>query len=242
MIWIVHWRNPPAKLLCVGCEISAWLSCRIILSFIQFLGSLWFSQLSTLAWSSYVGFLIVVYKLIGGSIKISFLCRFCGFRCFTAAILLRKTIPNSHKAGIFGISHQSMGWNGHCIRVFEESIKAVLWRNPPCCEALYRNTVLWAPRGWYHLRFSKFKQKCSLAYPPYSIRRNGLLFFENQTKVSFGLPSIDGETLRSPGWIFFFVFLTNQPIGVSSCLVVEVNGFGKFFNGPLAYPPYDAVL
>ena len=86
-----------------------------------------------------------------------------------------------------------MGWNGHCIRVFEESIKAVLWRNPPCCEALRRNTVLWAPRGWYHLRFSKFKQKCSLAYPPYSIWRNGLLFFENQTKVSFGLPSIDGK-------------------------------------------------
>ena len=131
-----------------------------------------------------------------------------------------------------------MGWNGHCIRVFEESIKAVLWRNPPCCEALYRNTVLWAPRGWYHLRFSKFKQKCSLAYPPYSIWRNGLLFFENQTKVSFGLPSIDGETLRSPGWIFFFVFWQISPLAYPLVWLWKWMALGSFSTAHWRNPPY----
>ena len=29
------------------------------------------------------------------------------------------------------LSRRSMGWNGHCIRVFEEENLSVLWRNPP---------------------------------------------------------------------------------------------------------------
>ena len=59
-----------------------------------------------------------------------------------------------------------------------------------------------------------------------------------QTKVFFGVPSIDRKPygLRAEYSSSVILFVqTNQPIGVILiCCCVEVNGFGKFLNGPLA--------
>ena len=154
MIWIVHWRNPPAKLLCVGCEISAWLSCRIILSFIQFLGSLWFSQLSTLAWSSYVGFLIVVYKLIDRRNRINL---------WDETDIASVFLKNQSKL-FFGVILRVVKHFteirfcerpvGGITYVFRSSNKSVLWR------------TLHTLSGGMAYFFSKIKLKCPLAYPP----------------------------------------------------------------------------
>ena len=189
MIIIVHWRNPPAKLLCVGCEISAWLSCRIILSFIQFLGSLWFSQLSTLAWSSYVGFLIVVYKLIGGSIKISFYAGFVDFAALQQRFCFAKPSPIPIKREFLGylinlwdetdiasvfLKNQSKLFFGVILRVVKHFTEIRFCERPVGgITYVFRSSnksVLWRTlhtlSGGMAYFFSKIKLKCPLAYPP----------------------------------------------------------------------------
>lgn len=127
---------------------------------------------------------------------------------------------------------------------FCEKNLSVLWLNPPWSVRVdnllfeIQTTVFFG----LILRVEKLMRNMTFSKTPWM---EWLTFSEVQTKVFFGLPSIDGKQIVSGMNILLFLriaylqpFDLHQPIGVILlCFCLEVNGFGWFLNGPLACPP-----
>jgi hypothetical protein len=91
--------------------------------------------------------------------------------------------------------------------------------------------ILWVKS----LTYFEVQTKVFFGLPSIIFWRNGLLFFENQTNVSFGLPSIDGKPCGFRDE-YTVIRLSDKSAHWRILLIIFGGSewLGKFFNGPLA--------
>lgn len=146
------------------------------------------------------------------------------------------------------LSRRSMGWNGHCIRVFEEENLSVLWRNPPWSlggvDVLFeiQTTVSFG----VILRVVKFRR--ILDSVESMIRLNPWFIWNPMGGMAYLFRSSNESvlwlTLHRQETQGFRVFYTSysivrqiSPLAYSSWFVFFSDDFGMVFNSPLACPP-----